>query len=49
MISKIFLDNFTGRRSPVCWNLVDMVQGSPFEYDMIRMLYLEKRKLDIAK
>jgi len=23
--------------------------GSPFEYDMIRMLYLEKRKLDIAK
>jgi len=23
--------------------------GSPFEYDMIRMLYLEKRKLDIVK
>ncbi len=23
--------------------------GSPFEYDIIRMLYLEKRKLDIAK
>ena len=23
--------------------------GSPFEYDMIRMLYLEKRKLDIAR
>lgn len=23
--------------------------GSPFEYDFIRMLYLEKRKLDIAK
>ena len=23
--------------------------GSPFEYDMVRMLYLEKRKLEIAK
>jgi phospholipid-binding lipoprotein MlaA len=23
--------------------------GSPFEYDMVRMIYLEKRKLDIAK
>ena len=23
--------------------------GSPFEYDLIRMLYLEKRKMDIAK
>ena len=23
--------------------------GSPFEYDMIRMLYLEKRKMEIAK
>ena len=23
--------------------------GSPFEYDFVRMLYLEKRKLDIAK
>ena len=23
--------------------------GSPFEYDLIRMLYLEKRKLDIAR
>jgi len=23
--------------------------GSPFEYDLVRMLYLEKRKMDIAK
>jgi phospholipid-binding lipoprotein MlaA len=23
--------------------------GSPFEYDFIRLLYLEKRKLDIVK
>ncbi len=23
--------------------------GSPFEYEMIRMIYLEKRRLDIAK
>ena len=23
--------------------------GSPFEYDLIRMLYLEKRKMDVAK
>ncbi|RLC14382.1 MAG: VacJ family lipoprotein, partial [Deltaproteobacteria bacterium] len=23
--------------------------GSPFEYDLLRMLYLEKRKMDVAK